>query len=126
MITGVQDIYYYVSDMARAVHFYCNVLKLSVVHQDKSWTSFDVGGVRIGLHWTGGVPVPQIPKGPGGVTAGGTLTFRVADLAAAVGNLRAAGVKFLGGVITEDWGSVVAFEDPDGNVIKLMQARSQR
>jgi len=48
MITGVQDIYYYVSDMARAVRFYCDVLKLSVVHQDKSWTSFDVGGVRVG------------------------------------------------------------------------------
>ncbi|TMI76128.1 MAG: hypothetical protein E6H05_04440 [Bacillati bacterium ANGP1] len=121
MITGVQDIYYYVSDMARAVRFYCDVLKLSVVHQDKSWTSFDVGGVRIGLHWTGGVPVPQIPKGPGGVTAGATLTFRVSNLIAVVEDLRKAGIRFLGDITTKEWGSIVAFEDPDGNVLKLMQ-----
>lgn len=121
MITGVQDVYYYVSDMARAVRFYRDVLKLTVAHQDKHWTSFDVGGVRVGLHWTGGAAVPKIPKRRDGALAGGTLTLRVADIQATVDALRAAGVKFLAEINAEDWGSIVAFEDPDGNVLKLMQ-----
>ncbi|HTE04195.1 MAG TPA: VOC family protein [bacterium] len=125
MITGIQDVYYYVSDMPRGVRFYRDVLQLTLAHQDKSWTSFDVGGMRVGLHWTGGKPVPEIPKGRNGALAGGTLTFRVSNLIATVEDLRKAGVKFLGDVITEDWGSIVAFEDPDGNVLKLMQ-RSTR
>ncbi|SRR5437773_3126204 len=121
MITGVQDVYYYVSDMDRAVRFYRDVLKLSLTHQDKNWTSFDACGVRVGLHWTGGKPVPQIPKGRNGALSGGTLTFRVSHLGAIVEVLRKAGVMFLGDIITENWGSVIALEDPDGNVLKLMQ-----
>lgn len=121
MVTGVQDMYNYVSDMARAVRFFRDVLRLTVAHEDRPWTSFDVAGARVGLHRTGGAPVPPFPKGSDNALAGGTLTFRVADLPATVETLHAAGVTFLGDIITEDWGSVVAFEDPDGNVLKLMQ-----
>jgi len=30
-------------------------------------------------------------------------------------------VRFIGSIARADWGAVIAFEDPDGNVLKLMQ-----
>jgi catechol 2,3-dioxygenase-like lactoylglutathione lyase family enzyme len=122
MILGVQDIYYYVQDMGRALRFYRDTLSLRVTEEDEHWSALDVGGVRVGLHGTDeGRPVPPVPKDAGGTQAGGTLTLRVADIRAEVARLRAAGVKFLGEIYNADWGSTVAFEDPDGNVLKLMQ-----
>jgi len=122
MILGVQDIYYYVQDMVRALRFYRDTLSLRVTSESDHWTALDVGGVKVGLHETdGGRPVPPVPRDAGGAKAGGTLTLRVADIRAEVARLRAAGVKFLGEIYDADWGSSVAFEDPDGNVLKLMQ-----
>ncbi len=121
MIDGVQDVYYNVRDMRRALRFYGDVLGLRIVEQSEHWSALDAGGVRLGLHGTGGGPVPPIPRDAGGARAGATLTFRVDDLAAEVQRLKQAGVRFLGEIVTAEWGSVIAFEDPDGNVLKLMQ-----
>jgi catechol 2,3-dioxygenase-like lactoylglutathione lyase family enzyme len=121
MITGVQDFYYNVQDMTRAVAFYRDVLGLRVVIENEYWTSLDCAGAKLGLHWTEGGPVPQVPRDEHGAHAGGTLTLKVADLRAAVKTLRAKGVKLLGEISDNPWGSLVTFEDPDGNVLKLMQ-----
>ncbi len=121
MILGVQDVYFYVQDMARALRFYRDVLGLKVSAEGDDWSALDVGGVRVGLHATGGQPVPPVPKDEDGAKAGGTLTLRVDDIRAEVARLRAAGVNFLGSVYEASWGSVVAFADPDGNVLKLMR-----
>jgi catechol 2,3-dioxygenase-like lactoylglutathione lyase family enzyme len=121
MIEGVQDVYYNVRDMPAALRFYRDVLGLRVVEESAHWSALDVGGVRVGLHGTGGAPVPTVPRSAGGAKAGATLTLRVGDLHAAVTRLKQAGVQFLGDVDTGAWGSTAAFEDPDGNVLKLMQ-----
>ena len=121
MIVGVQDVYFYVQDMRRALAFYRDILGLRVTEEDEHWSALDVGGVRVGLHGTDGKPVPPVPRDAHGAKSGGTLTLRVADMRAEVTRLRRAGVKFLGEVVDEPWGSIVAFEDPDGNVLKLMQ-----
>lgn len=121
MILGVQDVYFYVQDMARALRFYRDVLGLKVGAEGDDWSALDVGGVRVGLHATGGQLVPPVPKNEDGAKAGATLTLRVDDIRAEVARLRAAGVNFLGPVYEASWGSVVAFTDPDGNVLKLMQ-----
>ncbi len=122
MILGVQDVYYYVQDMQRALQFYRDALGLTVTEESEDWSALDVRGVRVGLHATDeGRPVPSVPKDTGGAKAGGTLTLRVDDIRAEVVRLRAAGVKFLGEIADEYFGRIVAFEDPDGNVLKLMQ-----
>jgi len=100
MIVGVQDVYVYVADMERAIRFYRDLL---------------------GLHGTGGKPVPAIPRDAGGAKAGATLTLRSTKLNEDVYRLRSVGVRFLGDITRADWGAVAAFEDPDGNVLKLMQ-----
>jgi len=122
MILGVQDIYYNVTDMALAVDFYHRVLGMRWIDGDAWWTSLDCGGVRIGLHSTEGAPVPRVPREAHGAHAGATLTLRVADAAAARAQLEAAGAVILG-ELDAAWGHMVVFEDPDGNVLKLMQPK---
>ncbi len=123
MIVGVQDIYYNVQNMQRAVDFYGGILGLKLTSESEHWTAFDVGGIRIGLHWTGGAPVSSSATAKNGVQSGATLTFRVSNIHAAVARLQSAGAKLVGKVREESWGSIVAFEDPDGNILKLMEPK---
>lgn len=111
MIIGVQDVYYEVVDMKRALAFYRDVLGLRVTDEDEDWSSLEVGGLRVGLDTTEGRP-----------TSGrAILTLKSNDIQADVRRLRAKGVKFFGEIGDYDWGSVVSFEDSEGNVLKLMQ-----
>jgi catechol 2,3-dioxygenase-like lactoylglutathione lyase family enzyme len=121
MITRVQDIYYNVQDMDRAVAFYTRVLGLRLLNTDPYWTNLDLGGIRIGLHATdAGAPVPRVPRDAHGAHAGATLTLHSTDLVADTNRLRTAGVTILG-ELDEAWGKLVVFEDTEGNVLKLMQ-----
>jgi predicted enzyme related to lactoylglutathione lyase len=124
LFLGVQDIYYNVRDMKRAVAFYRDVLGCSVVDESPYWSSLQLGGVRLGLHWTGGGPVPATPRDAHGAHAGGTLTLRVSDVDAAAAHLTASGTRLLGPIMREAWGQLLTFEDPDGNVLKLMKPGS--
>lgn len=120
MITGVRDVYYYVENMERAVAFYTGVLGMKVLFTDPWWTSLEIGGSMVGLHGTGGQPVPEVPRDAHGARAGGTLTLRSDDIDADLKALESANVKILG-TLDEEWGRLVAFEDSEGNVLKLMQ-----
>lgn len=122
MIVGVQDVYLFAQDMERAIRFYRDLLGLAVTYNDGHWAALDVGGVRVGLHLTEDRrAVPSLPKDAGGAKAGATLTFRSTNIDEDVARLRTVGVRFLGSIHRADWGAVIAFEDPDGNVLKLMQ-----
>lgn len=121
MIVGVQDVYLYVQDMERALRFYRDLLGLTLAYNDGHWATLNVGGVRVGLHATDGEPVPAIPRDASGAKAGATLTLKSTNIDEDVDRLRAAGVRFLGQIYRAEWGAVIAFEDPDGNVLKLMQ-----
>ncbi len=120
MITDVQDVYYNVQDMSRAIGFYRDQLGLNLVDENAHFSAFEVGGVRLGLHWTGGSPVPEIPRDAHGAHAGATLTLLVRNAPAAYEQLLASGVQILG-FSENPWGALLVIEDPDGNVLKLMQ-----
>jgi predicted enzyme related to lactoylglutathione lyase len=107
--------------MVRAVGFYRDLLGLSVLDQNSYFTALDLGGVRLGLHWTGGPSVPPIPRDQHGAHAGATVTLKVDDVRAEVDRLSRSGVQFLAPVADHPWGSLAVFVDPDGNVLKLMQ-----
>ena len=111
MITGVQDVYYEVQDMKRAIAFYRNVLNLVVTEESDHWSAMNVGGLRVGLDSTDGKPTPKRA----------ILTFKTTDIRADVKRLRDKGVKFVGEIGDYPWGSVVTFEDSEGNFLKLMQ-----
>ncbi len=122
MITGVQDFYYNVSDMNKAVKFYSNILGMEINSEDPYWTSLSCGGVNIGLHWTGGTPVPAIKKDSHGAHCGGTLTLKSTEIEADKKRLEEAGVEVLG-YADAPWGKMLVITDWDGNVLKLMEPK---
>jgi predicted enzyme related to lactoylglutathione lyase len=50
----------------------------------------------------------------------------VTDIETATQHLSAAGTRLLGPILRETWGDLTVFEDPDGNVLKLMQPNVSR
>ncbi|MGL4574785.1 MAG: VOC family protein [Burkholderiaceae bacterium] len=119
MITGIQDVYYNVADMPRAVAFYREVLGMKLVFGDAWWTRMECGGVGVGLHKSG-APVPAIAHDAHGAHVGATLTLKSDAFDADCARLEAAGVKFLSKT-DNPWGKVGVFQDPDGNILKIMQ-----
>jgi len=110
----VDHVWFWVTDMDRAVAFYRDGLGLSVSsrHGDE-WAELDAGSIRIGLHGArDGHPTPH----------GGTAVFRVDDLDLAKAALQERGVAF-----EEHLGEVpgiaryASFADPDGNSMQLIE-----
>lgn len=122
MIKGVHDFYYNVSDMKRAVNFYSKFLNMKVSYESEHWTSMDCEGIMIGLHWTEGKEIPSFPRDSHGAHCGGTLTLASSDVASDRTLLESAGAKILGEV-DAPWGHMLNFEDLDGNVLKLQNAK---
>lgn len=122
MIGGIQDVYYNVKNMKLAVLFYENVLGFKTVHGDEHWTSLEKGGFNLGLHWTEGEDVPSIPKDSHGAYAGATVTLKSTDIAEDRKLLEANNCNILGET-DAPWGHMLIFEDPDGNVLKLMKPK---
>jgi len=122
MINGVHDFYYNVQDMKRATDFYVNYLNMKIVFESEHWTSLDCSGVVIGLHWSGGSEVPAIAKDTHGAHSGGTLTLKSDNISEDRKALEQAGIKVLG-EMDEAWGHMLIFEDFDGNVLKLQNAK---
>ena len=111
MVEGVQSVFFYVEDMDRAVSFYSGLLGLPVLEEGDTWSAFDCGGVRLGLHLS-----DVVPKG----ASTAIVSFRVADAQAAAKQLREAGAR-VGEVHEEPFGLLVQLEDPDGHGLRLVQ-----
>lgn len=123
MVQGVQDVYVNVANMERALAFYRDLLGLTVADESPHFTGLLAGGVRIGLHWTGGAAVPALPHDAHGAHAGATITFRVASIATARTSCEQAGIPILG-QSENPWGDILVLQDPDGNILKLMASPS--
>jgi predicted enzyme related to lactoylglutathione lyase len=110
----IDYVYYWTTDMDRAVKFYQEVLGLPLLRRDGSeWAEFDAGGVRFALHGA----VHGHPSEPGG-----TVMFRVDDLDVARAALEQRGVEFaehLGEV--EGFARFASFLDPDGNRVDIIE-----
>lgn len=118
MFKKVDDVFFNVDDMAKAVAFYRDKLGLAVKYESADWVELDAGNVIIALRRYGSGPEgrPEL-----GVGEGATLVFEVEDMDAVKAELEGQGVKFIGGVF--EYGSVklAAFEDLNGNVLQIYQ-----
>jgi predicted enzyme related to lactoylglutathione lyase len=124
MSISVQDVYYNVANMERALSFYSGVLGLPVEQRSEWWSSIDISGVRLGLHWTGGDPVPEVPGDEHGPHTGAQLTLRVSDLSAVMERMSQAGARILGAPRDRPWGKMIVCRDPDGNYLTLLQPKA--
>jgi catechol 2,3-dioxygenase-like lactoylglutathione lyase family enzyme len=118
MFKKVDDVFFNVDDMDKAVAFYRDKLGLPVKYQSADWVELDAGNVTIALRRYGSGPEgrPEL-----GVGEGATIVFEVDDIEAAKAELDGQGVKFVGDLF--EYGSVklAAFEDLNGNVIQIYQ-----
>ena len=121
MITGIQDFYYSVTDAKRAVRFYVEALQMKVVAESEYWIALDCHGVKIGLHPEDHA-IPVVPRDSHGAHAGGTLTLKSNNIKEDRERLERFGAKILGEA-DQPWGHMLVFEDPDGNVLKLMNPK---
>ena len=103
-------------DLVRAKDFYGTTLGFPLLSETESRLVFTGPDLIIfkGTH--------DAPPAEHGAHASTTFVFEVADLAAAMADLKAKGVRFLHErPATNEWGRYVAFLDPFGNVLELLE-----
>lgn len=121
MITAVQDVYYSITNPKRSIRFYTEVLGMHLMEESEYWIALDCHGVRIGLHPESD-PIPHIPRDSHGAHAGAILTLKSDNISEDRKKIEQFGVKILGEA-DQPWGHMLVFEDPDGNVLKLMNPK---
>ena len=118
MFKRVDDVFFNVDDMEKAVAFYRDKLGLSVKYESADWVELDAGNVTIALRRFGSGPEgrPEL-----GVGEGATLVFEVDNIKAAQAELESKGIKIIDGIF--EYGSVklAAFEDLNGNVLQIYE-----
>jgi catechol 2,3-dioxygenase-like lactoylglutathione lyase family enzyme len=119
IVNRLDLVFYWVSDLDRAVAFYEAALGLRLLRRDAdNWAEFDAGGRRFALH---SVAEGQ-PLAPGGATA----VFSVDDLDRAKADLTARGVEFGHEGDVGGYARFASFTDPDGNAVQLIEYSSSR
>jgi predicted enzyme related to lactoylglutathione lyase len=112
LVTRVNVVYLYVSDVKRSAAFYREVLGIPL-EGDEHWQEADLGGMRFALH--------QSHAEIGPLSAGTIhLNLEVADVDEAAERLRAAGAV-VAETMRDDWGASVRVRDPDGYELYLFQ-----
>lgn len=106
-----------VADLGRAIAFYRDVLGFNLLYQvdQIGWCELatEVPGVNVGLS--------QVEEAGG--KGGATLTFGVADIERARGQLEAKSVRFDGPTqVIEGMVKLATFYDPDGNALMLYES----
>lgn len=118
MFKKVDDVFFNVDDMDKAVAFYRDQLGLAVKYESADWVELDGGNVTIALRRFGSGPEgrPEL-----GVGEGATLVFEVDDLDATWAELEKKGVELVGQVF--EYGSVklAAFKDLNGNILQIYE-----
>ena len=115
---------YIVTDVDAAIEFYTKMLGFAVdMHPAPGFAALSMGDLQLLLNRPGaggaGQPMPdgRMPA-PGGWNR---IQIEVADLAATVETLKAAGCRFRNEIVTGQGGKQVLLEDPSGNPIELSQ-----
>ena len=112
LVTKVNVVYLYVSDVGRSAAFYRDLLGIPL-EGDDDWQEASLGGTRFALHHS--------HEGIGDLSAGTIhLNLEVEDVDEATTRLRAAGVD-VQETMRDDWGAAVRFRDPDGYDLYLFQ-----
>ena len=110
LVTRVNVVYLYVSDMERSAAFYRDLLGIPL-EGDEHWQEASLGGTRFALH--------HAHEGIGELSAGTIhLNLEVEDIDAAAERLADAGFD-VQEAMREDWGAAVRISDPDGYELYL-------
>lgn len=115
----------YVSDFEKTMHFYKDILGLSVKMQQGTYVEFDTGATTLSINTRQsvreeiGLAVPAVTTS----TQTFEIGFVVEDVAATIEELRGQGVTIIQEPMTKPWGQVVSYvADPDGHYIEICTA----
>ena len=114
---------YFVTDVDQAVAFYSKQLDFTVQQQfGPNMAILRQGDLTLWLAGPNASASRAMPDGrkpePGGWNR---FVLEVADLAATVTRLKAAGVRFRNEIVSGPGGQQILAEDPFGNVVELFQ-----
>lgn len=112
---------YSVKEMARARDFYEKALGLTLgVNYEDKWVEYYPGG-------TGCLAITtEVPQVRPSARHGGSISFEVDDIEAAIKDLKAKGVKVLAEVFATPVCKMAYVADPDGNSVGLHQKNPGR
>ena len=120
-ITGVRNFYYMTNNLEEAKKFYIEALGFELDYEQPGWTALKMNGIQVGLHPTEDM-VHKVPSDGYGPQGGGCLTLNSDNIPEDRKKLEEFGAKILG-ENDESWGHLLTFEDPDGNVLNLMNPK---
>ena len=116
MIRYMNGVIIWTDDLPRLRTFYVDELGLTPRSDRPNFVNFEWGGVRFSIGSHDGVSGRA--RDPHRVM----INFDVDDIHAAHDRMSAAGARFIRPPEKEHWGGWVAtFEDPDGNLLQLLQ-----
>ncbi|MBI4202632.1 MAG: VOC family protein [Chloroflexi bacterium] len=120
MIDGIAGVILWTDDVERLAAFYRDMLGLPVHSVRPDFVAFTLGGLRLSVGRHDGVSGRS--RDPYRVM----VNLGVADIHDAYARMKQQGVVFLRPPAQEHWGGWVAtFQDPDGNVLQLLQQPAQ-
>ena len=108
----------FVSDLGRARDFYERVLGLRLVKEAPKWLIFDISGTTL-VVMAGARPRKY--DGTYGSESGTVTCLMTDDIDRDYAELKAQGVSFFSEVNEVAEGRYVGFQDPDGNLLELIQ-----
>ena len=125
MVTGLSHVFLLVSDLARSVQFYRQLLARVPVSEDTRHARFELGKVSLTVHedltpaelsaWK----VDALPERRGW---GVYLTFPTDDLEEAYNTMKERGAEILTPPMATPWGTrMFTAKDPDGYLLELCQ-----
>jgi len=126
MAMSTISVRYIIDDVPAAMRFYTTLLGFTVERDaSPAFASVVRDGVRLLLSGDGSSGKRPLPDGRRQVPGGwNRVHLEVADLAAEVARLRAAGVSFrTEESVSGPGGAQVIVDDPSGNPVELFQAR---
>jgi catechol 2,3-dioxygenase-like lactoylglutathione lyase family enzyme len=108
----------FVSDLEAARRFYVDVLGLELIRESEHWLILDISGNQF-IIMNGARP--NTKRETYGTECATVLCLLSDDIHRDYDTLRARGVEFFSRVNKVPEGEYVAFQDPDGNLLELIQ-----
>ena len=115
---SVHSVAIFVNDLARAVEFYRDKLRLPITQEGSFGAELLDGPTHIGVH-------PAVHADAKKLVGRHTgITLFVPDLLHYCGDLHARGVRFVTEPTQQPWGIMAMIADPEGNVLALWEDRT--
>ncbi len=128
MSDSTVSVRYMIDDVEAAIVFYTTYLGFNLEsNAAPAFASVTRGGLRLLLSGKTSSGARAMPDGRQPVPGGwNRIQVPVADLAAEVARLRAAGLRFRNEIVKGVGGSQILLDDPSGNPVELWQAAPAR